>query len=117
MTQVTDGWDYQNQYLPMAQDHPKPDSERHTTLCGVEHTQVFETSQNAAQVSYLLPTPGRFAVSVRFVRNSTRKDNFFLILCLQATRLSILEKFAKVYFLNVSSPPPPSRNLDIWLCS
>lgn len=68
---VTDGWDYQNQYLPMAQDHPKPDGERHTTLCGVEHTQVFESSQNAAQVSYLLPTSGRFAVSVRFVRNPT----------------------------------------------
>lgn len=76
---VTDGWDYQNQYLPMAQDHPKPDSERYTTLCsthargphgaqhGAQHTQVFETSQNAAQVSYL--PPARFAVSVRFVRN------------------------------------------------
>lgn len=68
---VTDGWDYQNQYLPMSADHPKPDSARHTTLCGVEHTQVFEASQNAAQVSYVLPQGGRFAVSVRFVRNAS----------------------------------------------
>lgn len=71
LVSVTDGWDYQNQYLPQTHDHPKPDGERHTSLCGVEHTQVFEASQNAAQVSYILPAGGRFAVSVRFVRNTS----------------------------------------------
>ena len=72
---MTDGWDYLNQYLPMEQDHPKADSQRHTALCGVQHTQILESSQNAAQVSYLLPAGGRFAVSVRFVRNPARKSN------------------------------------------
>ncbi|XP_023333201.1 corticotropin-releasing factor-binding protein [Eurytemora carolleeae] len=69
---VFNGWELNSNIFPGAEDHQLPLNKRSTTFCNQEQAsnKVLVSSQNAALVSYKIPTPGQgFSVRVRTLHN------------------------------------------------
>nr|AWT97556.1 corticotropin-releasing hormone-binding protein [Eurytemora pacifica] len=69
---VFNGWELNGNIFPSSEDHQLPLKERSATFCNQETppTKVVVSSQNAALVSYKIPTPGEgFSVRVKTIRN------------------------------------------------
>jgi len=68
---VFDGWELNGNVFPSPEDHILPMEKRSAELCDeVGPRKVFISNQNAALVSFNIPTPGEgFRLSVRYLEN------------------------------------------------
>lgn len=68
---VFDGWELNGNVFPGDNDHPLGVEDRSTLLCsGTASKKVYVSSQNAALVSFKIPTEGQgFRISVKYIHN------------------------------------------------
>jgi len=71
LVMVFDGWELNGNVFPSPLDHEQPLEDRSTTHCNQQKSQqVFVSGQNAALVSYKIPSPGQgFKVQIKAVNN------------------------------------------------
>lgn len=79
--QWVDGWELNGQFFPSPRDHPVPEDDRFTEICGSQKIKrVFISSQNAALLQYRVPMKGKgFSVIVRHVKNQNRE--YYISVC------------------------------------
>lgn len=89
--QFVDGWELNGQFFPSPEDHPKPMSQRFSEFCGERKIkQSFVSAQNVALVQYRMPSQtSSFSLTVRFVKNTTRKYHIIMFYVVTSDHSSI----------------------------
>ena len=75
-SQMFDGWELNGNVFPGPEDHHMSLEERSSALCSASAvTTKFISSQNAALVSFNIPTPGQgFKIRVKYHPNTDSKN-------------------------------------------